>query len=326
MKKKTIGILLIILVLFISIGAISAADANETLMEEVSDTEIAATSVAVDEDNAISPESESGGDVEINVTDSRDENSISNEVKVTSKSNEVLSASNDDVLKASYGCFLYAGTWYEDLDDAVDEACDNNGGTILIRGGTYGSDSDDRGITISDGVYLTFAPYDSGAVIFDGSNNANWFFSINDKNAHVTFNSITFRNGGAFQGGAIEIDEGYLTVNNCIFENNKASTNLAGGYGWGGAIFIDDDSCSLIARNCRFINNKAAAGGGAVCIEGSGSSASFEYCYFEGNKVGDDVNDAHNKDGGTHSFYYCDFKGSIDVDFDYEVDLSLIHI
>ena len=108
MKKKTIGILLIILVLFISIGAISAADANETLMEEVSDTEIAATSVAVDEDNAISPERESGGDVEINVTDSRDEKSISNEVKVTSKSNEVLSASNDDVLKADTNCFYWA--------------------------------------------------------------------------------------------------------------------------------------------------------------------------------------------------------------------------
>ncbi|MEE0901263.1 MAG: hypothetical protein UIB31_01935, partial [Methanobrevibacter sp.] len=68
MKKKTIGILLIILVMFISIGAISAADANETLMEEVSDTEIATTSVAIEQDNVISQESESGGDVEINVT------------------------------------------------------------------------------------------------------------------------------------------------------------------------------------------------------------------------------------------------------------------
>jgi len=325
MKKKTIGILLMIsLVMIISISAISAADANETLMEEVSDTDIETISSDIElEDTATSTVSEAGGEVEkIIVNDTQNEKTDQKVVKASSSSNEVLAASNDDVLKASYGCFLYAGTWYEDLDDAVDEACDNNGGTILIRGGTYGSDSDDRGIKISDGVYLTFAPYDSGAVIFDGDNNANWFFTIADKNAHVTFNSITFRNGGAFQGGAIEIDEGYLNVNNCIFENNKASTNLGGGYGWGGAIFIDDDSCSLIARNCRFINNKAAAGGGAVCIEGSGSSASFEYCYFEGNKVGNDINDAHNKDGGTHSFYYCDFKGSIDEDFDYEVDYA----
>jgi len=141
MKKKTIGILLIILVLFISIGAISAADANETLMEEVSDTEIAVTSVAVDEDNAISPESESGGDVEINVTDSRDEKSISNEVKVTSKSNEVLSASNDDVLKADTDCFWWAenNEWFEDLRDAMDHIKDSSSktGTIYVNGGTY---------------------------------------------------------------------------------------------------------------------------------------------------------------------------------------------
>ena len=325
MKKKTIGILLMIsLVMIISISAISAADANETLMEEVSDTDIETISSDIEaEDIATSTVSEAGGEVEkIIVNDTEIEKSNQKVVKASSSSNEVLAASNDDVLKASSGCFLYGGKWYDDLDDAIDEACDNNGGTILIRGGTYGSDSDDRGISISDGVYLTFAPYNSGTVIFDGDNNANWFFTIADKNAHVTFNSITFRNGGAFQGGAIEIDEGYLNVNNCIFENNKASTNLAGGYGWGGAIFIDDDSCSLIARNCRFINNKAASGGGAVCVEGEGSSATFENCYFEGNKVGDEENDVHNKDSGTHSFYYCDFKGSIDGDFNYEVDYA----
>ena len=124
MKKKTIGILLIILVLFISIGAISAADANETLMEEVSDTDIATTSVAVEQDNAISPESESGGDVEINVTDSRDEN---HKVGVApSASDDVLSAANDDLLKHSSKNFYYDGTgeWYYDLEDAWSDAED----------------------------------------------------------------------------------------------------------------------------------------------------------------------------------------------------------
>ena len=135
MNTKTIGVLLIILVMFISIGAISAADTNETLMEEVSNTEIATTSVVVDEDNAISPESESGGDVEINVTDSRDEIST-NEVKVTSKSNEVLSASNDDVLKADTDCFWWAenNEWFTDLSDAMDEIEDSDSktGTIFV--------------------------------------------------------------------------------------------------------------------------------------------------------------------------------------------------
>ena len=73
MKKKTIGILLIIFfVMIISIGGISAADTNDTLLGQVSDTNIATPSVAL-EDNAPSLDSESGSDVEINVSDNQNE-------------------------------------------------------------------------------------------------------------------------------------------------------------------------------------------------------------------------------------------------------------
>ena len=103
MKKKTIGILLIMsLVMLISIGAISAADTNDTLLEEASDTNIATASVAL-EDNVTSLDSEAGSDVEISASDNSDE--ISDEkVKEGASSNvndEVLSASDDDLLKHS---------------------------------------------------------------------------------------------------------------------------------------------------------------------------------------------------------------------------------
>jgi uncharacterized lipoprotein YehR (DUF1307 family) len=53
MKKKTIGILLMIsLVMIMSISAISAADANETLQGEVSDTNIA-LSEEIDDANVV---------------------------------------------------------------------------------------------------------------------------------------------------------------------------------------------------------------------------------------------------------------------------------
>lgn len=67
MKKRIMGLLLIIsLVMIIGIGAISAADTNDTLLEEVSDTDIATTSVAFEQvDNADSLQaSETGNDVE----------------------------------------------------------------------------------------------------------------------------------------------------------------------------------------------------------------------------------------------------------------------
>ena len=330
MTKKTIGILLILLIVMImGVGAISAAYTNDVLLEEVSDTDIATASVVLKQDNNASLlASEASSDVEkINENDNYDEKSNQKLGSTSSNlNNDVLSASNNDLVKASSNSFYYekTRTWYEDLDDAIDEACDNGGGKIRIWRGTYGSDSDDVKIKISKGVSITIEPYGPDhTVIFDGSKNDKWFFAIADNNAKVTINNITFRNGGAFQGGAIEIDEGELNLNNCIFEGNKAFQNLAGGYGWGGAIYIDDDKCTLEARNCRFINNNAASGGGAVCVEGEGSEARFYNCYFEGNTAVDG-NDVLDKDKGAHTFSYCDFigQGSIEYEVNY-VDKSV---
>ena len=326
MKKKTIGILLMIsLVMIMSIGAISAADTNDTLLEEVSDTDTATISVAL-EDNATSLESEAGSDVEISVNDSRDE--ISNEVGASSNSKDVLSTSNDDLLEENQN-FYYAGKWYGDLDDAVDDACDNNGGTIYLKARAWGYDSAEREITISDGVWITFQPYNSGdEVIFDGQKNTYWFFKIDDKDAHITFNDITFRNGGdgslASDGGAIRIIHGSVTFNNCIFDSNEAGKNTFGGFGWGGAIFLDESDASLIANNCRFTNNKADNGGGAVCAEDD-ASATFNNCYFEGNTA-PDGNNVLDKDGGSHTFSNCRFIGSGSLDIEVDAPAKTVHI
>ncbi|MBR6024914.1 MAG: Ig-like domain repeat protein [Methanobrevibacter sp.] len=341
MKKKTIGVLLITLVMIISIGAISAADTNDTLLGavsdtnnpllvEASDTNIATTSVALDyEDNATSLESDAGSDVEINVNDNQDE--ISNQ-KVGTSSNvndDLLSAALNDDLLGENPNFYYKekGKWYGDLDDAVDDACDDGGGTILLTARAWGYDSAERKITISDGVRITFQPYNPGdTVIFDGQGNEYWFFVIDDANAHVTFNNITFRNGGAFQGGAIEVVHGSLTLDNCKFENNKAYKNKAGGFGWGGAIFLDESDASLIAKNCRFTNNNAASGGGAVYVE-DGATATFNSCYFEGNKAAGSANHVQDEDSSSsHSFSDCQFIGSGSLDIDVEVTTNTVRI
>uniref|UniRef100_UPI00388F37B3 Ig-like domain repeat protein n=1 Tax=Methanobrevibacter sp. TaxID=66852 RepID=UPI00388F37B3 len=327
MKKKTIGILLIILVLFISIGAISAADANETLMEEVSDTNIATTSVAVEQDNAISQESENGGDVEINVTDSRDEIST-NEVKVTSKSNEVLSASNDDVLKASSNCFYWVegGRWYEDLRDAMDNIAGSSSktGTILVNAGTY-TELDrvtcgDIYIHFESAATITIQPFNKGdAVIFDGSvAKNNYLFWLDHQDLKVTFNDITFKKGHATaDGGAIEVAHGQVTLNNCLLTENEALDH-------GGAISVADAG-TFIANNCRFINNWAEDDGGAISCEDDGT-VELNNCYFEGNKkIKDSIeeeNDFGYEDGagspGYWTFNDCQFKGhgSLEIEVD----------
>ena len=52
MKIKKMGVLLIIsLVMIMSVSAIAAADTNETLLEDVSDTDIVTTSLGYGGDN-----------------------------------------------------------------------------------------------------------------------------------------------------------------------------------------------------------------------------------------------------------------------------------
>ena len=344
MKKKTMGILLISLVMIISIGAISAADANETLQGEVSDTNIAlsediddanvASSALQQSVNATSPASDGANGIEeISVDDSRDEN---HKVGASSASDDVLSATNEDLLGANPN-FYYNGKWYGDLDDAVDDAVDDaldEGGTktIYLKARAWGYDSAEREITISKGVSITFQPYNSGdEVIFDGQGHTYWFFEIDDKNAHITFNDITFRNGGdgslASDGGAIRIVHGSVTFNNCIFDSNEAYSNVAGGFGWGGAIFLDDSDASLIANNCRFTNNKADNGGGAVYVE-DGATATFNNCYFEGNTAGGSANHVQDEAGSesSHSFSNCLFKGSGSLNISVDAPSKTVHI
>ena len=333
---------MLLLVMIISIGAISAADTNETLQGEVSDTNIALTDEVGDtniattssnlkqEGNDTSPVSESVNGVdEINVDDSRDEN---HKVGVTSSaSNDVLSASNDDLLKSSENNFYYdrTGSWYKDFEDALSAAESNGGGTIKIWGGTYKytSDDDDFEYKINTVGTYTIQPYGSDhQVTFDGEGKG-WFLHITNANIKVTISDITFKNGKGNDGPLEVEDDAQLTLYRCTFEGNHASSDGVS-YGLGGAIIVDEGS--LIANDCRFINNKADRHGGAICIEDSGS-VTLNNCYFEGNKKGSDANDFedYSIDGGESADWYfenCLFVGSGDLHIDVDAPAKSVTI
>ena len=192
---------------------------------------------------------------------------------------------------------------------------------MLISAGEYSDDTwhHDVEFTMDKKTTVTFRPYNMGDVVILDGKGDNYLFIISDENTKITFNDITFKKGNAFQGGAIELLNGaQLTLKNCRFEENKAPTNVGGGFGLGGAIYVQKST--LVAYNCWFMNNWAGKEGGAICVEDTGS-VTLDGCYFEGNtkhydsdaggKIESDCDGYDEDEEGAITWDYtnCDFKG-----------------
>jgi hypothetical protein len=92
-----------------------------------------------------------------------------------------------------------------------------------------------------------------------------------------SFNYCTVENGNrtrfVYQGGAICISAGSVTINNCLIRNSTASR--------GGGIYIESGTSPVIS-NTMFVNNKASERGGAIFIA-AGSSPVISSSVFRNN-------------------------------------------
>nr|WP_294999809.1 Ig-like domain repeat protein [uncultured Methanobrevibacter sp.] len=249
--------------------------------------------------------SEAGGEFEkIIVNDTQNEKTDQKVVKASSSSNEVLADSPKP--------FHYGDESFADLDDAVSTAMSNGGGTIYVEDGVYLTDGDDCYFGISGGHKLIIKPYNPGEVRFQSLNHDDWLFEISGSGTHVIFEDIVFHNGYAeFDGGAIEVISGKLTLTRCTLDRNYADR-------CGGAISVQNGG-SLIAEYCLFVDNSAKNDGGAISCEQSGS-VTLNYCTFKNNKVGNNENNFGYEDGsatpGTWSFTDCLFEGHASLKID----------
>ena len=112
--------------------------------------------------------------------------------------------------------------------------------------------------------------------------------SLSRAEAHSWVENCTFVNCVANQwGGAIDVYDGGLTVNACLFQGNSTDPSLGRG---GGAISLYSDAGGSIS-NSTFSGNIQAAqgglGGGAIYAEnispGSQMSLLIDQCTFLGN-------------------------------------------
>ena len=132
--------------------------------------------------------------------------------------------------------------------------------------------------------------------IISGINKAR-IFHVTSGNVYL--NNIQFINGwNSHYGGAIYTDANsasLLIVNNSFFTNNSAKD-------WGGAIY-KEGSASTIVDNSIFINNSAGTWGGVFDCDTTGGLNTFDHCTFINNTcngVGGAVAFCH-QSGGYHS-------------------------
>jgi hypothetical protein len=101
---------------------------------------------------------------------------------------------------------------------------------------------------------LTIAGPGANLLTVSGENNSGVFFVASAANAAIS--GLTIANGLATGAGIL--NQGTLSVTNCIFSNNSANT------GNGGAIATGPGGAGLTITGCTFAGNSGGTNGGAI--------------------------------------------------------------
>jgi len=135
----------------------------------------------------------------------------------------------------------------------------SSNGVVTIADGVY-SGTGNTNITINQN--MTIQGQSQTGTIINGTD-TNWIFTITS-GVNVNILNLTFTNGIGYRGGAI-YNHGDLTVDNCTFTNNTATSPEQKG-GGGGAIcnFADEGPITTTVTNCIFKYNNAAVRGSAI--------------------------------------------------------------
>jgi predicted outer membrane repeat protein len=113
----------------------------------------------------------------------------------------------------------------------------------------------------------------------------------------VVFSGLTVRGGLSDFGAAVYADSANITIDNCVFTDNHATSE-------GGALFLNRGTATLTSTN--IVTNSAAYGGGGAVV--NAADGDFTFCHFGNNEAlwGGGVAVYH--PGATPVFDYCTFQ------------------
>lgn len=171
-----------------------------------------------------------------------------------------------------------------------------SGDSIFVAKGTYAAVSGNALISLSaanDGIRLyggfagtetslkqrVFGTTAADSTILEGNNNRVIFnnatpaLPITD----IIYDGFTITNGlatGSTSGGGMYNYYASVTVNNCIFKDNRSG-------GSGGGMYNTYNTITV--SNCKFYGNIADANGGGALLASTGSNAVIDNCVFDSN-------------------------------------------
>ena len=277
------SILVLLLLIFLTMGTASAADtnttsdnlaANEDTNLELSENDNFEDKLGIESSNPILDAGNSTG----KLTDLENVMSLTKDNHKENKSyDDILSVQNDlNVLNTNYG--TYSGLATEIV----------SGGNIELNCDYYTYDSGDTiEITVDNSVIDG-----KGAVIDMAGSSKMQSFKVTASD--VTIKNLTIKNANYNGNGGAIYFSNFGTVTNCNFTNNTAQN--------GGAIYFNNNG-SL--ANCKFTNNKVTFGhGGAIYFDGNGDVTN---CNFTNNKATDSYGEGGAISMGLGTVSNCNF-------------------
>ena len=259
---------LTLLLLCISIGAISATDINDTTT--ISDDTTNCQDIISSKD----------------ITSQKIETTTNKDVKKTTNKNQEKKIITDKQTKKEGETLIQTVKDYNELKDAwnyIQTSGDNTTQyTINVKNGEYKFEDEIKSEATTDTRYITLNGENISQTIFDGTNTTR-LFNLNNTKQVIKFNNITFKNGQSIEGGAIRANSTIILNHTQFINNNVFNTNSSAN---GGAIKI---IYNTQIYNSKFINNTATtkagwASGGAIY---TGQNTTIYNCDFINNSVMD---------------------------------------
>lgn len=186
------------------------------------------------------------------------------------------------------------------------------GDSVLVSCGTYS----ESGLVLPAGVALIGDSSDSTCAIIQGNSTSVRILTMSSGSSLSAARKLTFRGGRATTGAAIFASSS-VTIANCRFEDNRATSS-------GGAIRL---STAGQVTNCEFVDNRGTSGGAIICttagpitsctfLRNRGTDGGALYvvngdvgnCLFEGNRGSRSGGGAFVENNGNVDIHHCAFR------------------